>query len=103
MRGGRGIFAGAKTGYVVLRIEPSPALPASLSPLRCAPGLPAPFHAQQGAALRAPPLPLGLSPSWHGAHAMPSPAWSAGGNRCGSGIVRTGDAGHVIEYRHKWR
>jgi len=29
MRGSnRGIFAGAKTGYVVLRIEPSPAVPA---------------------------------------------------------------------------
>jgi len=38
MRGGRGIFAGAKTGYVVLRIEPATALPASLSPLRFAPG-----------------------------------------------------------------
>jgi len=62
MRGGRGIFAGAKTGYVVLRIEPSPALPASLSPLRFAPGLPAPFHAQQGAALRAPPFAAWLIP-----------------------------------------
>ena len=54
MRGGKGIFADAKTGYVVLRIEPSTELPSSLAP--------AGFQRLSTLTGLSQPLPLGYAP-----------------------------------------
>ncbi|EAY4510768.1 hypothetical protein BUM14_24635, partial [Salmonella enterica subsp. enterica serovar Infantis] len=53
----REILVLARTGYVVLRIEPAPL--ACLAPLRVATGLPAPFRRSPGWL----PSPLGWRPS----------------------------------------